>query len=109
VVGNKLLSENPELVGKMVRASLQGLKYTLDNPEEAFSIVREVIPEMTDEDAPVQRQVLDTSIELWRSDNLGVSSQEDWQASIDVLRETGLLEKEVELEKLYTNQFIEGD
>jgi NitT/TauT family transport system substrate-binding protein len=109
VVGNKLLNENPELVGKMVRASLQGLKYTLENPEEAFSIVREVIPEMTDEDAPTQRQVLDTSIELWRTDNLGVSSEEDWQDSVNIMLETGLLEKPVEVEKLYTNQFIEGD
>lgn len=109
VVGEKLLQENPELVGKMVRASLKGLDHTIKNPEEAFGIVREVVPEMTDEDAPVQRQVLDVSIELWKSDSLGVTSQEDWQATMDVMTETGLLEEPVEIEKVYTNQFVEGE
>jgi NitT/TauT family transport system substrate-binding protein len=109
VVGNKLLTENPELVERMVRATLRGLEHTIANPEETFTTVREVIPEMTDADAPIQRQVLNASIELWRSDNLGVSSQEDWQESIDFMLETGLLEKAVEAEKLYTNQFVEGN
>jgi NitT/TauT family transport system substrate-binding protein len=109
VVGDKLMAENPELVGKMVRASLRGLDYTLANPDEAFDIVREVIPEMTEEEAPTQRQVLDVSLELWQSDQPGVSSQEDWQASVDFMAKTGLLEKAVETQKLYTNQFVEEE
>lgn len=109
VVGDKLMTENPELVQKMVRASLRGLEYTLANPDEAFDIVRETIPEMTDEEAPVQRQVLDISLELWQSDRLGISSQEDWQASVDFMTEVGLVENAVETEKLYTNQFIEEE
>src|SRR5262245_47475571 len=39
VVGNKLMSEKPDLVKKMVRATLRGLEYTLANPDEAFTIV----------------------------------------------------------------------
>jgi NitT/TauT family transport system substrate-binding protein len=109
VVGDKLMAENPELVGKMVRASLRGLDYTLANPDEAFEIVREVIPEMTDEEAPTQRQVLDISLELWQSDRPGISSQEDWQASVDFMAKTGLLEKDIETQKLYTNQFVEEE
>ncbi len=93
----------------MVRASLRGLEYTLANPDEAFDIVRETIPEMTDEEAPAQRQVLDVSLELWQSDQPGVSSQEDWQASVDFMTKSGLVEKAVETEKLYTNQFIEEE
>jgi NitT/TauT family transport system substrate-binding protein len=106
VVGDKLMAENPDLVQKMVRASLRGLEYTLANPDEAFDIVREVIPEMTDEEAPTQRQVLDVSLELWQSDQPGMSSQEDWQASVDFMAKTGLLENAVETQKLYTNQFV---
>jgi NitT/TauT family transport system substrate-binding protein len=109
VVGDKLMAENPELVGKMVRASLRGLDYTLANPDEAFDIVREVIPEMTDEEAPTQRQVLEVSLQLWQSDQPGLSSQEDWQASVDFMAKTGLLEKDIEIQKLYTNQFIEEE
>jgi NitT/TauT family transport system substrate-binding protein len=107
VVGEKLMTDNPELVQRMVKATLRGIDYTINNPDETFEIVRRVIPEISDEDAPTQRQVLDASIELWRSDELGVSSQQAWQDSVDFMKETGLLENNVEPETLYTNKFVE--
>ncbi len=106
VVGDKLLQADPELVQKMVRATLRGLQYTIDTPDEAFKIVREVIPEMTDADAPVQRQVLDASIELWRSQQPGVTDRQAWQNSADFMRDTGLLQTEVNVDQLFTNQFV---
>lgn len=106
VVGDKLLQADPELVQKMVRATLRGLQYTIDTPDEAFKIVREVIPEMTDADAPVQRQVLDASIELWRSQQPGVTDRQAWQNSGDFMRDTGLLQTEVNVDQLFTNQFV---
>ena len=108
VVGDKLMSDNPELVVRMVRASLRGLEYTIENPDEAFAVVREVIPEMTDDEAPTQRQVLDASIELWRSDALGLSSQQAWEDSVNFMQETGLLENPVTVDELYTNKFVEA-
>lgn len=110
VVGNKLMADDPDLVQRMVRASLRGLSYTIENPDEAFAIVRQVIPEITDEEAPIQRQVLDASIKLWRSDQLGLSSQEAWQDSVDFMKKIGLIGASdlVEVESLYTNKFVEG-
>jgi NitT/TauT family transport system substrate-binding protein len=110
VVGNKLMVDDPDLVQRMVRASLRGLSHTIENPDEAFAIVRQVIPEITDDEAPIQRQVLDASIKLWRSDQLGLSSQEAWQDSVDFMKKTGLIDASdlVEVESLYTNKFVEG-
>jgi NitT/TauT family transport system substrate-binding protein len=107
VVGDKLLADEPELVQRMARATLKGLSHTIENPDEAFTIVREIIPEMSDEDAPAQRQVLEASIELWRSDAPGMSSPEAWQESVDFMKAMGLLEEEVEVESLFTNKFVE--
>lgn len=106
VVGDKLAQAEPELVGKMVRASLRGLQYTIDNPAEAFEIVRQTIPEMTDTDAPVQRQVLDASIELWRSSQPGMSSRQAWQDSVNFMAATGLLQTQVNIDQLFSNQFV---
>lgn len=108
VVGDKLMTDDPELVERMVRASLRGLEYTIENPDEAFTIVRDVIPEITDDEAPTQRQVLDASIELWRTDALGLSSQQAWEDSVNFMQETGLLENTVAVDELYTNQFVEA-
>lgn len=108
VVGDKLMADDPDLVQRMVRASLRGLKDTLDNPDDAFAIVRQVIPEITDEKAPTQRKVLEDSLKLWQSDKLGESSPEAWQASVDFMGKTGLLEKTVEADTLFTNKFVEA-
>jgi NitT/TauT family transport system substrate-binding protein len=109
VVGDELMAADPDLVRRMVRASQRGLLDTMAHPDEAFAIVREIIPEITDETAPTQRQVLEASIELWKSDQPGVSSTQAWQDSVDFMRKTGMLEKPVEIEKLYTNQFVETE
>lgn len=107
VVSDDLLAEDPDLVQRMVRASLRGLSDTIENPDDAFEFVRQAIPELTDEEAPTQRQVLDASIDLWRSDQPGLSSREAWQESTNFMKEIGLLENDIEIESLYTNKFIE--
>jgi NitT/TauT family transport system substrate-binding protein len=107
VTNEQLIVDNPDLVGRMVRASLKGVQYTIDNPDEAFEISRTFIPEMTDANAPTQRLVLDASIELWRSDQPGFSSPEAWNASAGFMLETGLIQEAVAVDKLYTNEFVE--
>ncbi|MBI1881578.1 MAG: ABC transporter substrate-binding protein [Chloroflexi bacterium] len=107
VVGDKLIADDPDLVQRMVRATLRGLKDTIDHPDDAFAIVRQVIPEITDDQAPTQRKVLEDSIKLWQGDKLGQSDPQAWQASVEFMSKTGLLEKTLEPETLYTNKFVE--
>ncbi|GAB4429723.1 MAG: ABC transporter substrate-binding protein [Anaerolineae bacterium] len=107
VVGDKLMADDPDLAQRMVRASLRGLQETIAKPDEAFAIVRQVIPEITDDKASTQRKVLEDSITLWQSDRLGESSPQAWQESIEFMSKTGLLEKTLQPETLYTNKFIE--
>jgi NitT/TauT family transport system substrate-binding protein len=108
VVGDQLMKDNPDLVERMVKATLRGIEYTIDQPDEAFEITRQVIPEITDETAPDQRKMLGDAIELWKTDRPGLSSPEAWQASVDFMAKTGLLEKPVDVETLYSNQFAEA-
>jgi NitT/TauT family transport system substrate-binding protein len=110
VVGDKLIADDPDLVQRMVRATLRGLQDTIDHPDDAFAIARKVIPEITDDKAPTQRKVLADSIKLWQSDSLGESSPQAWQASVDFMSKTGLLDtsRALEPETLYTNKFVEA-
>jgi NitT/TauT family transport system substrate-binding protein len=107
ITNETTIRENPDLVHRMVRASLRGLEYTLAHPEEAFYIARQAVPEITDEDAPTQRAVLEASIDLWRSDRLGVSDTQAWSGSVEFMQDTGLVETPVDAETHYTNQFVE--
>jgi NitT/TauT family transport system substrate-binding protein len=107
VTNQTVIQENPDLIRALVKATLRGLQYTIENPDEAFEISREYIPDMTDEDAPVQQLVLERSIEQWRSDQPGISSAEAWETSANLMLEAGLIEAAVEVDKLYTNDFVE--
>jgi len=106
ITNETLIQENPDLVRRMVRGSLRGLEYTLAYPDEAFEIARQFVPEITDEAAPTQRAVLEASIALWQSDRLGLSDPQAWADSVAFMQATGLIEAPVEVETLYTNQFV---
>ena len=62
----------------------------------------------TDETASIQRKVLDASIELWKSDQPGLSTQQAWQDSVNFMVKMGLVDRPVKVDQLYTNQFVES-
>jgi NitT/TauT family transport system substrate-binding protein len=45
ITNQKTIDQNPKLVQGMVRAALRGLAYTIDHPDEAFSIAMKYVPE----------------------------------------------------------------
>jgi NitT/TauT family transport system substrate-binding protein len=106
VTNESLIRDNPDLVRRLVRGTLRGLEYTLAHPDEAFAIARKAVPEITDQDAPVQRAVLDASLALWRTDQPGVSDPQAWSDSAKFMLDTGLISSPVDAGKLYTNEFV---
>ena len=106
LASEKVIEENPELVRAFVEAFIKGLRYTIDNPEEAFSLSGSYIPNFADLDADVQQQILETSIEQWTTKGLGYSEPAAWENMQTVLLDMGLLSEEQDLSKAYTNEFI---
>jgi NitT/TauT family transport system substrate-binding protein len=106
ITNETVIRENPDLVRRLVRASLRGLEYAIAHPDEAFAIARQVVPEITDEGAATQRAVLEASIQLWGSDQPGVSDHQAWADSVEFMQATGLIKTPVEVDSLYTNEFV---
>jgi NitT/TauT family transport system substrate-binding protein len=106
LAGEKVIAENPELVRAFVGAFLKGLKDTIDDPDEAFAMSESYIPNFADLDADVQKQVLDISIEQWKTDRLGYSDPGAWENMQDLLLDMGLIEEPRDLSKAFTNEFI---
>lgn len=106
LASEKVITENPELVRAFVGAFLKGLKDTLDNPDEAFTLSGKYIPNFSDLDAAVQKQVLTTSIEQWQTTRLGYSDPQAWENMQNVLLDMGLLTEKLDLSKAFTNEFI---
>ncbi len=106
ITNQATLDQNPDLVRRMVRATLHGLSDTLANPDEAYQISTRYVENLAQADQKVQKQVLATSIELWKSDQLGYTNPQAWQNMQTVMRSIGLLTQDQDLSKAYTNEFL---
>jgi len=106
LASEKVISENPELVRAFVSAFLKGLRYTIDNPDEAFEISQPFIPNFAELDADVQKTVFETSLGQWQAERLGYSDPRAWENMLNVLLDMGLISEAQDLSKAFTNEFI---
>ena len=106
LASEKVIQDNPDLVRAFVGAFLKGLADTIANPEEAFQLSESYIPNFSDLDVNVQKQVLKTSIEEWKGQRLGYSDPQAWENMQNVLFDMGLINEKLDLSKAYTNEFI---
>jgi NitT/TauT family transport system substrate-binding protein len=106
LTSEKVIKENPELVKAFVGAFLKGLKYTIDNPDDAYVLSESYIPNFATLDQTVQKEILKTSIELWKADRLGYSDPQAWENMQNVLLEMKLIPAKMDLSKAFTNEFV---
>jgi NitT/TauT family transport system substrate-binding protein len=109
ITSENVLHENPELVRGMVHATLQGVAYLTEHPDEAFEICKkyvETLASLTPAEQEVQRQVLETSIPMFAIEKNGRTEMEAWQNMQAVLLEMGLLQEALNLEEAFTNEFL---
>ncbi len=106
-----LIDQEPELAQAFVGATMRGLQDTLDNPDEAFDLSLEYIPEAQLGDVVLQREVLAASLPYWHSatteqTGLGYTDPESWETTLTFMQETELLTQPVEVNEAFTNAFI---
>lgn len=107
ITNETTLAENPDLVASMVQATLRGVRYSIENPEEAFEISKKFVENLDQANQEIQMRVLEASIEFWKAEQVGHSDPAAWENMQNVLLEMGLLSQPLDLDAAYTNQFIE--
>jgi NitT/TauT family transport system substrate-binding protein len=109
VTSEAVIENHPDLVDAMVRGMLKGIQYTIDHPEEAFTISEkhvENLAALSPAEKDVQRQVLDASITLYQYDPLGYSQPDAWKNMQYLLLQMGLLTSPVDLDEAFSNDFL---
>jgi NitT/TauT family transport system substrate-binding protein len=106
LASEKVIAEDPELVRAFVGAFLKGLKYTIENPDEAYKLSATYIPNFADLDQAVQKEILATSAEMWKADRLGYADPQAWENMQDVLLKMDLITEKMDLTKAFTNSFV---
>ncbi len=112
LVGNGLITneatirQDPELVRRMATALVKGLQAALANPDEAYTICKKYVANLANADETVQKQVLSTSMELWKAPRIGFSQPQAWQNMQDIMVKMGLLKSAQDVSQAYSNSYI---
>lgn len=106
ITNETTIAHNPELVRAFVAAFLHGLQDTIDDPDATYEISKKYIENLVQADPLVQKQVLGTSIEQWRTPVLGFSDTVAWENMQKVLLDMKLYSDPVDLKKAFTNDFL---
>ncbi len=106
ITSEQVIAENPALVRRMVAAFLKGLGDTIAHPDEAYQIAKGYVENLAQADEALQKQVLLTSIDLWRAEIPGYSNAQAWENMQNVLVEMGLLAGPLDLSRAFTNEFL---
>jgi NitT/TauT family transport system substrate-binding protein len=101
------IAKHPDLVRRMVQATMRGIAYTLANPDEAFNICARYVEGLLQGDQVTQRAIFDTSLEFWKTKQLGISNPLAWENMQKVLLDMGMLTTPLDMSKAYTNDFAE--
>jgi NitT/TauT family transport system substrate-binding protein len=105
ITNETTLTKNPDLVRRMVAAMLHGQQDTLSNPDEAYQICTQYVPNLSPTDQ-AQKEVLTATIPLWQTSHLGYSDPQAWDNMQNVLLGMGLLSKSLDLTQAFTNTFV---
>lgn len=112
ITGEKMTAEAPDLVKKMVRATIRGMRYALENPDEAFAVCLKHLPELGEEQKKQEKEVLLASMAIWeneytRETGLGHSDPEAWRESQELMAAAGLIGEITPIGELLDQSFLE--
>jgi NitT/TauT family transport system substrate-binding protein len=98
--------ENPDVVCSMVRAMARGWEYAFENPDEAAEIVVAIDPDNLD--LEVEGNIIAAMDGAVRTpdaieNGIGSMTRERWETTVEVLRDFGGLEAEVDLDDVYSD------
>ena len=99
------INHNPELVGRFLRATLEGWRYAIQHEEETVDIV---LKYATDSSRGHESYMLTQSIPLIHTGGspIGWMERERWTQTHDILLQAGAIEEEVDMDEAFTMRFL---
>ncbi len=105
IANEHLLEENPELASRFLNAVSRGYEFAIENPEEAAQHLLVHVPEMDEEMVVASQRFL---AEEYQADapRWGEMATEVWTNYGNWMYEQGLLNRQLDIENAFTNEFL---
>ena len=110
ITNEKMIADDPDLVRRMTHAFVKSIRWTSENPEEAFEICKKYVDGLADAENPeLQMQVMLATIDYFDDGPLGFgfSDPEAWENMVSVLNNMGMISGKTDIDKVYTNDFVQ--
>jgi NitT/TauT family transport system substrate-binding protein len=103
---DEMIAKRPELVAKMLRATLKGWQYAIEHEEEAVNITLKYAKDST---KIHQTSMLATSVPLINTGigKLGFMEKAEWEQAQNIMFEQKILKKKIDVSEAYTMKFLE--
>ena len=105
---NEFAEKNPETVKKLLRATAKGYVDAMADPKQAAKMMAKhmAVPEQPDVlEQQVEATVVSTNAPAGKP--IGWQTDADWQANLDLLKETGSITEVKPLAAYFTNAYLQ--
>jgi ABC-type nitrate/sulfonate/bicarbonate transport system substrate-binding protein len=105
ITSEKNIAENPELVNKFMRATSKGYQFAIKNPDQAAQILIKNVPELNKALVKKSQRYM---VSQYQADakRWGEMKPEVWQNYTDFMINYKLLDKKIDVNKAFTNEFL---
>lgn len=107
ITNEATILEKPDLVRKMVQATMRGIKYTITHPADAYEDSEEYVEGLPAIEEHLRIAEVERYAALYQTDPYGYTDPEGWENMQALLIRMGLLSEELDLDSAYSNEFIE--
>jgi NitT/TauT family transport system substrate-binding protein len=109
----KLISENPDLVGRFVKGYKEAFEYVAAHPEEAAEITAKAAPGYAEKAdvllAQIKADIATTfTSPATKEHGLGWMTKAQWDETLKTLTEQGVLKASVPTDEVFTDKFLAG-
>lgn len=108
ITSDDMIENNPETIEKFMSAVNKGFEYTIDNPEEAATILNEAVPDL-DLDLLVESSKWLAPQYKDDAPQWGIQEESRWEMIINFFYNNGVIENNVHPNDIFTNDFLPKD
>jgi len=108
IANETLLTDQPDLAKKFLKATAKGYAFAIENPKEAVEILLSEAPEIDPEIAQASQEYLANEY-ISDASQWGIMEKNRWAGYSDWMYKNQLIERPLDVEEAYTNEYLPNE